>query len=77
LKAGYPNDLWTCARVAEVIKRQFGVGYHPSHVWKILRSLGFTAQKPEQRAREQNDEEVRHWRRYKWPALKKGLVSIS
>jgi len=34
LKAGYRNDLWTCARVAEVIERRFRVKYHLSHVWK-------------------------------------------
>jgi transposase len=77
LKAGYKNDLWTCARVGEVIEKQFRVHYHPSHVWKILRSLGFSAQKPEQRAREQDEDEVRHWRRYKWPALKRGRAKVS
>jgi len=30
---GYPNDLWTLKRVAEVIERLTGVSYHPSRVW--------------------------------------------
>jgi transposase len=47
VKAGYLNDLWTCARVAEVIEKRFGIRYHLSHVWKILRSLGFSCQKPD------------------------------
>ena len=34
---GFPNDLWTLKRIARVIKREFGVRLHPSHVWKILR----------------------------------------
>lgn len=75
LKAGYLNDLWTCARVAAVIEKHFGVKYHPSHVWKVLRGLDFSCQKPEQQAREQDEAAVRHWRRYKWPALKKGLAN--
>lgn len=75
LKAGYRTDLWTCARVAGVIEKQFGVRYHPSHVWKILVRLGFTCQKPEQPRREQDEEAVRHWRRWKWPALKRGRVN--
>ena len=29
LAAGYPTDLWTCPRVAQVIQRHFGVQYHP------------------------------------------------
>ncbi len=31
-RAGYPTDLWTLARVATVIHREFGIRYHPSHV---------------------------------------------
>ena len=71
-KAGYRNDLWTCPRVAEVIAKKFGVKYHPAHVWKILRSLGWTPQKPEQRARERNEADIRRWRRQEWPRIKKG-----
>ncbi len=38
---GWPNDLWTAKRVAEVIRRHFGLSYHPEHVRKILkRRLG-------------------------------------
>lgn len=75
--AGYHNELWTCARVAEVIETHFSIRYHLGHVWRILRGLGFSCQKPEQKAREQDDEEVAHWRRYKWPALKRGLAKAS
>ena len=71
-KAGYRTDLWTCPRVAEVIAKKFGVKYHPAHVWKILRSLGWTPQKPEQRARERNEADIRWWRRQEWPRIKKG-----
>jgi transposase len=71
-KAGYHNDLWTCPRVSQVIAKTFGVTYHPAHVWKILRSLGWTPQKPEQRARERNEADIRHWRRQEWPRIKRG-----
>lgn len=77
INAGYVNDLWTCRRVSEVIEKRFGVRYHLAHVWKILRRLGFSCQKPEQRAREQNEEEVCRWRRYQWPALKRGPAELS
>lgn len=77
VNAGFRNELWTCRRVAEVIENRFGIRYHPAHVWRILRGLGFSCQKPEQKAREQDDEEVDHWRRYKWPTLKRGLANIS
>lgn len=77
LQAGYRTDLWTCKRVAEVIRREFGVEYHERYPWEILRSLGFTCQKPEQQAREQDEQAVRHWRRYTWPRLKRGAANIS
>src|SRR5205823_9047194 len=34
---GYPNDLWTLKRAAEVIERVSGVSYHPARVSCILR----------------------------------------
>lgn len=71
-KAGYATDLWTCQRVAEVIDREFGVRYHPDHVGKLLRRLGYSPQKPEQRAREQDEQAIARWRRREWPRIKKG-----
>ena len=71
-KAGYRTDLWTCPRVAKVIAKKFGVKYHPAHVWKILRSLGMTCQKPEQRARERDDAAILQWRQEEWPRIKRG-----
>jgi len=73
-KAGYPTDLWTCRRVAEVIARTFHVEYHPDHVGRLLHQLGWTCQKPEQRAREQDEEAVRRWRQRAWPRIKRGRV---
>jgi transposase len=77
LKAGYSTDLWTCSRVAEVIEKHFGVTYHPDHVWRILRSLGWSCQKPEQRARERDEEAIRRWRKKEWPRIKKGASAKS
>jgi transposase len=68
--AGYPNDLWTCRRVRDLIAREFGVRYHSDHVWKILRGLGFTAQKPERRARERDEDAILRWRKQEWPRIK-------
>ena len=72
LEAGYRTDLWTCKRVAEVVKHRLGVSFHRGHVWKILRSLNWTCQKPEQRARERNEAAIEQWRRTEWPRIKKG-----
>lgn len=36
---GFRGEVWTCARVAEVIRREFGVSYHPAHVSRLLGAL--------------------------------------
>ena len=68
---GYATPLWTCARVADLIRREFNVTYHPGHVWKVLDGLGWSCQRPEGRARERNEEEIRRWKRLRWPRIKK------
>lgn len=70
---GYPTDLWTLARVAEVIEAETGVAYHPGHVWKLLRDqLGWTRQRPARRAVERNDEAIANWVAKDWPRIKRG-----
>jgi transposase len=74
LANGYPTDLWTLARVAEVIEKVTGVTYHPGHVWKVLRTqLGWSRQRPARRARERDDEAIARWAKEEWPRIKKGL----
>jgi transposase len=34
---GWPNELWTANRVTEVIRRHFGLTFHPEHVRKMLK----------------------------------------
>jgi transposase len=70
---GFPNDVWTLQRVADVIERMSGVSYHPAHVWSILRhELKWSWQRPARRATERNDEAVHQWVKHRWPQLKKG-----
>jgi len=67
---GYPNELWTAARVAQVILRHFGIKYHPEHVRKVLkRRLGWTSHKPQVRARQRNDKEVERWKADEFPRI--------
>lgn len=71
LAYGFPNDLWTCKRIAKVIRDEFAVKYHHCHVWKILLGAGWSCQVPERRAIQRNEEKVEEWKRYKWPGIKK------
>ena len=69
---GYANDLWTCPRVLEVIQRLFDVTYHVDYVGTLLHKLGWSVQKPEQRARERDEAAIPRWRQQEWPRIKKG-----
>jgi transposase len=67
---GWHNELWTAARVAHLIEREFGRRYHPEHVREILkRRLGWTSQKPRRKAREKNDQEVARWAGDEFPRI--------
>jgi transposase len=68
---GFPNDLWTAPRVAVVIERLTGESYHPGHVWRILRQMGWTLQRPARRAAERDDAVVEAWVKKRWPKVKK------
>jgi transposase len=72
---GYKTQLWTLPRVAALIKELTGVDYHPGHVWRLLGSLGFSCQRPERRAVERDERAIRHWKRVKWPEIKKKPAS--
>ena len=62
----------TLDRIAEVVRKQFGVRYHSGHVWWILRrKMGWSCQRPVGRARERNEEAIADWQDNIWPALKK------
>jgi len=75
LAAGFPTDLWTLARIAQVIEHQLGVKYYPGHMWKILQALNWSPQKPERRAREQDEEAIKQWRKEDWPRVIRKLIS--
>lgn len=70
-KNGFSSPLWTLERVGEVIKRHTGVSFYSGHVWKVLRSMGWTNQKPVRRARERNESAIQTWFKETWPALQK------
>ncbi len=73
--AGYKTALWTLPRVAALIQALTGVRYHPGHVWRLLGASGFSCQRPERRAVERDERAIGHWKRVRWPALKKRLAN--
>jgi transposase len=70
---GFGTDLWTLARIADVIERLTGVRYTLSQTWLILRQrLGWTRQRPARRAVERDDTAIETWAKQDWPRIKRG-----
>jgi transposase len=68
---GYPSDLWTLPRVAQVIEALTAVHYHPGHVWKVLRQMGWSLQRPTLKAKERDETKIRQWKSRTWAEVKK------
>lgn len=68
---GYTTDLWTLPRIAKLIKKTCGVSYHPGHVWRVMRQMGWSCQKPERRAKERDEAAIERWVKETWPSIKK------
>lgn len=68
---GFCGDVWTQPRVARLIKRTFGVSYHPRHMGRLLKRLGWSNQKPEHRASQRDEAAIERWRTETWEEIKK------
>jgi transposase len=73
LAAGYGTELWTLARVAEMIERLHGVRYSTTQVWRLLGAMGWSPQRPARRALERDEAAIARWKKQRWPTLKKTL----
>lgn len=69
---GYDTQLWTLARIAEVIERLFSVTYNPHYVSELLHKMGWSCQKPVCRAKERDEDAIARWVAEEWPQIKKG-----
>ena len=67
---GFIGDVWTTARVAEVIRREFRVRHHPAHVSRILRAIGWTVQKPVKRSTKRDEAAITAFREEHSPSLR-------
>jgi transposase len=68
---GFPTDLWTAARLAQLIEQEFAIHFHPGYLACWLRQRGFTPQKPRRKARERDDDAIARWLARDWPRIKK------
>ncbi len=67
---GFRGEVWTCGRIVEVLREELGVAYHPGHVSRLLKQLGWTPQMPITRAIQRDEQAIQEWRTEVWPMLK-------
>jgi transposase len=67
---GLAGFLWTREAVAELIARRYGRWLARTTVGAYLRGWGFSPQKPQRRALEQNPAAVRRWLVETYPAIR-------
>jgi transposase len=68
---GFRTDLWTAARVAQLIRERFGVAYHPNYLREWLSNRDHSPQKPARRPRQRNPVEIDRWLSDDYPLLEK------
>lgn len=66
---GFRGSVWTCGRIAKVIREELGVAYHKGHVSRLLRRLRWTPQAPIERAIQRDERAIEQWRSQTWPRL--------
>jgi len=68
---GFSSGVWTSPMIERVIEEEFGVSYHPGHVRKLLKAMGFSVQRPRRKLAKADPAAQDRWRRYTYPRLKK------
>jgi len=68
---GFVSGVWTSPMIARVIQEEYQVDYHPGHVRKLLKDLGFSVQRPRKRLAKGDPVLQDRWQRYTYPRLKK------
>jgi transposase len=66
---GFRGEVWTTKRVAALIEQEFHVRYHPAHMSRLLRAIGWSVQKPRTQATQRDEAAIEHWATERWPAL--------
>lgn len=68
---GFTGNLWDSKRVKWVIKEKLGVEYHVDYIPTLLRSIGYSPQKPKVTDYRKSEDKVRVYKENTLPELKK------
>jgi transposase len=68
---GFPTQLWTCPRLAQLIEEEWGIHLNPRYLSDWLRARDFTPQRPRRVPRERDERAIADWLARDWPRIKK------
>jgi transposase len=68
---GFPTDLGTASRVAQLITQKLGVSFHPNYLREWLTKRNLSPQKPVRRAQQRDEVAITHWLAEEYPKIKK------
>src|SRR4051794_24273008 len=67
---GRTDQCWTLARIAELVRRRFGINYPLAGLDLLLYRLGWSVQVPTRRATERDEVSIAAWKDAQWPVIK-------
>lgn len=70
--SGWPDQCWTLARIAEIVRRRFGVEYTLAGLDLLLHRIGWSVQVPTRKATERDEAKIAAWTNEQWPVIKRG-----
>lgn len=68
---GFRGEVWTCPRIVQVIRWEFGISYHKDHVSRLMKEMGWTPQVPDTRSIQRDEVAIANWRATTWPELRR------
>lgn len=68
---GLHTGVWSSILIRNIIAEEFDVDYHPGHVRKLLKEMGFSIQRPTTSLARADPAKQNRWVRYTYPNLKK------
>lgn len=71
---GFASDLWTAARLAQLIEEEWSVRLHPRSLRRWLHAHGFSLQRPQRVPRERDADAIAAWLADDWRRIKKKRV---
>jgi len=69
---GFGDQCWTLARIAEIVRRRFGVEYTLAGLDLLLHRIGWSVQVPVRKATERDEAKIAAWKDEQWPVIKRG-----